>query len=82
MATFKPALPKPRLKVEMPANALGTRPAAKEPEEQIDCVVPRSFTLTDDTGQAFKYAQGRAMMPRSHAFHFYSKHNGVTPFEG
>jgi hypothetical protein len=42
--------------------------------------VPEAFSLTDDTGTTYSFAKGVIPMSPAHRDHWYSKANGVTPF--
>jgi hypothetical protein len=83
MAT-KPAT-KTRARVDATAAAKATSNAVVEEATALDgrvlVNVPRAFTLTDDEGKVWPFAQGVVPMAPEHRDHWYSQKNGVTPFD-
>ena len=68
---------KPRNKIE--TNQKDTQVSSGG--KTITVIVPKQFNLTVKPGETFTYYPGVQEMPKAHAEHWYSKHNGVQIYD-
>lgn len=66
-----------RIKAQQDAEAQ----AAEDAKNKIAVTVPKAYKLNIDNHNVINYPAGTYAMPKKHAEHWWSKANGVVPFD-